>query len=314
MDGGKRTCPFSIIMVGMYPSAYRRRDLLSGPFVGSEAVSCGLLSREQLRSGAYRRLYRDVYVCAEIPDSQELRVKAACLIVPPGAVLSGRTAAWVHGVDVRRADEPVEITVPPKMSIWPRAGLAIRHARIEPDDVTVVDSAAVTSPLRTGFDLARRKGLVGAVIASDALTNAGLFTPQQLLTYARSPRFKGWRGIRQVPKVVEHTEPKTESPGETRLRLIIVLAGLPRPEAQIDVFDPYGRHCGRVDLGYREARLGIEYDGQQHREQWGKDVERQNRLLAAGWSLLRFRKEDLERGPSAILPRIEHALSRRNTG
>lgn len=309
MDGDGRRSASCTTLDAMSFAARPPADLRNSPFIGSEAVGRGLITHEQLRATCFRRLFRDVYVFADIPDSLPLRTAAALLIAPPGAVLSGRTAAWIHGVDVRRPDEPVEINLPPGTPMWPRANLRVHRVRMPADDVTFVSGTPVTTPLRTGFDLARRKGLVSAVVAADACTHMGLFTPGELLTYGTDPAFKGWRGIRQVPKVVEHTEPKAESPGESRLRMIIVLGGFPRPEAQVNVYDRYGEHCGRLDLGYRELRLGVEYDGQQHREIWEQDVERQNRLLSGGWSVLRFNKADLSRGPAAVLPRIEASRS-----
>ncbi|MQA84930.1 MAG: DUF559 domain-containing protein [Streptosporangiales bacterium] len=289
----------------MYAIAHDR------PFVGSEAISCGFVTREQLRAGSFRRMFRDVYIDRDVPDSLPLRASAALLVAPPGAVLSGRTAAWLHGIDIR-PDEPVEVTLPPRTPAWPRGGLLIRRTHLPEHDVALVGGALVTTPLRTGFDLARRKGLVNAVVAIDAFTHAGLLVPGDLLAYAADPSFKGARGIRQVPAVVEHAEPGAESPGETRLRMVIVLGGLPRPEAQIDVRDRQGRHCGRLDLGYRQVRLGIEYDGEHHREAWEEDIQRQNRLRAAGWSLLRYTGNDVTQHPMLIVRQIERALTSRS--
>ena len=50
----------------------------------------------------------------------------------------------------------------------------------------------------------------------------------ELRTYvAKHPKVKG---IGRLWRVVDLAEPKTESAMETRLRMLIVLAGLPRPE------------------------------------------------------------------------------------
>src|SRR2546425_688746 len=75
------------------------------------------------------------------------------------------------------------------------------------------------------------------------------------------PTRQGGRGLINLRQVALHAEPKAESVMETRLRMLLVLAGLPRPEAQVPVHDRYGRFVGRPDLFYPELRLGLEYDG-----------------------------------------------------
>ena len=77
---------------------------------------------------------------------------------------------------------------------------------------------------------------------------------------------------------------------ETRLRLVIVDGGLPRPVAQFEVRDAAGRLIGRVDLAYPEWRIAIEYDGDHHRGRvaYRDDQRRANALRVAGWTVLRF--------------------------
>ena len=81
---------------------------------------------------------------------------------------------------------------------------------------------------------------------------------------------------------------------ETRLRLALVLAGLPKPEVQVSL---PGVHA-RADLYYPAAGLVIEYDGATHRESLGADNRRQNRLVNAGYRVLRFTATDV--GPLAV--------------
>ena len=217
----------------MPTSPHTPDELRRGPFLGSVARHNGLLTQKQLRSRAWRRLFADVYASATIPDSLELRIRAAQLLLPAGAVISETAAAFVHGADIRRRNEglDVTVTVPRDLPFHPRAGLTIRHAELLPEDSETVAGIPVTTPIRTAFDIARRTAVRGNltehVVAADALTCKGLFTPGDLAAYACRERFRGWRGIRQVDQVAAHTEPLTESPGETRVRMRIVLAGLP---------------------------------------------------------------------------------------
>jgi very-short-patch-repair endonuclease len=97
---------------------------------------------------------------------------------------------------------------------------------------------------------------------------------------------------------------------ESRLRMTIVLGGLPRPEAQVDLSDGQGRFIGRVDLYYPAARVAIEYDGGTHRDSLVPDNRRQNRLLNAGYQLLRFTAADVYNAPESLVAQLPASLRR----
>ena len=96
---------------------------------------------------------------------------------------------------------------------------------------------------------------------------------------------------------------------ETRLRLLIVLAGLPCPVVQIEIIDN-GQFIARPDLLYVEERLVIEFDGGTHRERMVDDNRRQNRLVSAGYTVLRFTSADVYRRPDAVVAEIRSQLRR----
>jgi len=116
-------------------------------------------------------------------------------------------------------------------------------------------------------------------------------------------------GVRMLRRVVPHVEPLTESPMETRMRMLYVLAGLPRPEAQVPIYDGT-RFLGRVDLYYRDARLGIEYDGASHNGNLAEDNRRQNLLLGVGVRLLRFTASDIYNSPDVVVDQVRRELRR----
>jgi hypothetical protein len=93
------------------------------------------------------------------------------------------------------------------------------------DDIAQVGDVRCTTPLRTAFDLARRPHRADEVVAVDRLANQHRFHPEQLSEYAR--RHRSGRGVARVPGVVALATPYSGSPVETRLRLVIVEAGLP---------------------------------------------------------------------------------------
>jgi hypothetical protein len=91
--------------------------------------------------------------------------------------------------------------------------------------------------------------------------------------------------------------------------MVLLLGGLPRPEAQTSVHDSKGRFLGRPDLYYPSHRLGLEYDGGTHRTTLVDDNRRQNRLLAAGIRLLRFTAGDVLRNPDSIRMQVRGYLA-----
>jgi very-short-patch-repair endonuclease len=95
---------------------------------------------------------------------------------------------------------------------------------------------------------------------------------------------------------------------ETRLRVIFVLAGLPRPQAQVSLRDESGLFLARPDLYYPNRRLAIEYDGATHRERLAADNRRQNRLVDAGYCILRFSASDVLNDPASVVAIVRRAL------
>jgi very-short-patch-repair endonuclease len=107
---------------------------------------------------------------------------------------------------------------------------------------------------------------------------------------------------------VDLAEPKAESAMETRLRMLLVGAGLPRPEAQVPLHDERGSFLGRPDLLYRKHRLAIEYDGGTHRDRMVADDRRQNLLQGAGFRILRYTAADLHQAPDSVVRQVAGAL------
>jgi very-short-patch-repair endonuclease len=96
---------------------------------------------------------------------------------------------------------------------------------------------------------------------------------------------------------------------ESRLRMLLVMDGLPRPQAQVRLHDGKDRFLGRPDLYYPSHRLGLEYDGGTHRTSMVEDNRRQNRLLSAGFRLLRFTASDVLQNPESITTQVRGYLA-----
>ena len=186
-----------------------------------------------------------MYASRAIADDPVTRLKAALRRLPGTAAFSGRTAAFLHSLDAR-PPVAIEATLPPTTPTTHLVGITIRRCQLDADDVVLVQGMRVMSVLRTVVDLACRLELVEAVVVLDAALHKAKVTVDELQGWAL--KHAGNRGVAKLRRAIELAEPKTESPMETRLRLALMLAGLPRPQAQVDLRDPSGCFVARVDL------------------------------------------------------------------
>jgi hypothetical protein len=272
------------------------------PFRGSVAVAAGMLTMQQLRGSAWRRLFRDVYICADALVDHLTLCKAAALLLPRGAALSHRSAALLHNANILALDQPVEATAAAGLRSQP--GLYVARSCLNPADVWRRGGLPVTSPLRTAFDLARTPDPTAAVIALDALLLRRAFKVDALHAYLAA--HARWTGVRAAAAALDLARHDVESPMETRLRLGIVFDGLPEPVVQYDVLNSRGQFVARLDLAYPKKRIGLEYDGDHHRDRqtFRFDAVRLNRLRLLDWSILRFTADDVLHNPDRMLAQI----------
>lgn len=238
--------------------------------------------------------------------TDEIRLQIVLANLPTGAGFSGLTAARLHGLDLPAPRRP-EVAVPAELEIADRIQATVRRLQLWPGDIVWARGFPVTSPLRTCFDLAGWLPLVDAVAALDMALHARLVALEPLHAFVQGRR--GMPGVARARRVLEHVEPKSESPMESRLRMALILGGQPRPEAQVELFDSTGAFVARVDLYYPEARLAVEYDGENHRDRLTSDDRRQNLLQAIGVRLLRFTYPDLTERPDAVVAQVAAALA-----
>jgi hypothetical protein len=131
---------------------------------------------------------------------------------------------------------------------------------------------------------------VAALAHLDALAAAAGLRAQDVIHLAE--RYPGARGMRQVRQLVPLLDAGAESPRESWLRLLVIDAGFPRPQTQIRVSD--GCMTAYLDMGWEELRIGLEYDGDQHRSdraQYVKDLARQEMFTQLDWLTIRVVKE-----------------------
>ena len=264
------------------------------PFIGSAAISHGQFTRRKLVRTC-RPIYRDVYLQREIALTAQLRARAAWLAT--GAPLCGLSAAAVFGTKWLDPAAPAEVLRQDRHS---QSGMICRSYRVLDAEICDVAGLLATTPARTAFDIGRGWHPEKSIPVLDALLGAtGIDTPA-IAAVAES--WPGVRGVRRVRSILGLLDGGAESPQETRLRLILVRGGLPRPTTQIEI-----AHLRiRVDLGWREWKVAVEYDGLQHwtdgrQRSW--DIERIVLLEAEGWSVVRVSAEMMSR-PQVIIDRV----------
>src|SRR5262249_46004387 len=183
------------------------------PFRGSRAVADGLVTRGQLRSLRFRRLFPDIYLAADIAPTLAMRSRGAQLLVARYGALAGYSAAEILGARIAPRDADAEVVVPGGEFRECR-GLRVHRERLADDEVVTVNGFVVTSAIRTAYDLARWSTQVEGVVAADALGRIGEFGSSALL--GLSARYPGARWRSRVPLVAALIDPRAESSMETR--------------------------------------------------------------------------------------------------
>lgn len=271
---------------------------MSEPFIGSEAVAAGITTHSQLRS-RYTRVFRDVYVLKGTELTPKLRAHAAWLWSRRRGVIAGFSAAALHGCRWIDATRSVDI-IHDNRHLLP--GLQIWSDRVASDEIDVLAGTTVTTPARTALDLACWYPTTTAVAALDDLVRTTeLKMPDVELLVAR---YRGRRGIERARTSMDLVDAGAQSPKETWLRLVLIRAGLPRPQTQIPVYDDFGDAAAYLDMGWDDVKVAVEYDGEQHRSdrwQYTRDVRRSEMIDRRGWILVRVVAGDR---PAEIVRRV----------
>ncbi|TRW82829.1 hypothetical protein FK535_12815 [Mycolicibacterium sp. 018/SC-01/001] len=278
--------------------------------VGSEALAAGSVTRQDLRR-RYVKLHHNVYAPNGFALTARDRAYAAWLWSRRSATLAGLSAAAMHGSRWLPAEGPAELT---RVRCGSPPGIAIHREVLRDDETCLVQSIDCTTVARTIFDIGRRIPSDEAVIRIDALLNATRIPVDDVAVVAS--RHPGARGIRRLRQVMALVDGGAESPQESRLRLILLRAGLPRPRTQVPIIGDAGRVIRRIDIGWPEYGVGVEYDGEHH---WtdprthAEDINRLEFLAARGWAIVRVSGRHMG-DPAAVVARVRAALLPRMHG
>jgi putative AbiEi antitoxin of type IV toxin-antitoxin system len=286
---------------------------VDAPFTAGQARRAGVGPNALTRlvtEGLLRRPLKGVYVAAQVPDSLALRVRVLSLVVPRGSAATDWTACWLHtGISApggNRKVAPISVFRPSDRGRL-RNGLCTSGERafFRGDLVPVGGTLLATSPLRTAWDLGRFAPPVVALGGIDALLRVGGHDREQLL--AGVERFRRQRGVVQLRTLAALADPRSESPGESALRLRwLETAEMPQPQLQIPVTAPDGFRSFRLDLGVEELRFAAEYDGERFHGPEAATADRDRRAILdveLGWTVLVFRRDDVY-GPTQQAGRL----------
>lgn len=278
------------------------------PFRGTEAVAAGVLSARQLKQ-FYAAVYPGVYAPRWVELSAVDRARAAWLWSRRQGTVAGLSASALLGAKWVEPKLPAELVHTNRRA---PEKLLVHSDAVRPGETVRIGGMSVTSPARTAFDIGRRLPVEPAVQRIDALMNAtGLTVSDVEGVLADHPGVRGLGALRRALRLVDGG---AASPYESLTRLLLVRAGLPPPETQICVMD-HGAVIAYVDMGWRYARVGVEYDGAQHwtdPKQRRRDIERLADLEALGWIIIRV-SSDMLRTSATVVARVRGALEGRTS-
>lgn len=265
---------------------------------------------KELTGGRFQKVLYNSYVARDAIVTPEVRARAALHVAPAGAVISHESAAELWGLPVS-LDGTTHLSVNDKSERLRRVGVTSHLRQVTSGD-TVVNKIPLTTPEQTFIDLAASgTSTVDLVVIGDAMLKAGLATIGSI-----REALDAWigAGTRIAYRALKLIREGVDSVMETKVRLLIVFAGLPEPQVNMIVRAEDGSWRMRFDLSYPEFGIIVEYDGRQHAEsseQWERDIYRREELDRMGFRLIVITSRGVYRDPEETLHRVKNALQAR---
>lgn len=277
----------------------------SHPFTFAEALASGMTLRQARRQ---QRLLHGVYVGRDVVVTPLVRAEAALKQYDDRAFASHATAARVLGLPIPTLPGD-HVTVVERNHRHDRAGVTCHWVRS--GSIIKRGAVRISAPVQVFVELATMLPLVDLVVVGDHLVRKGLVTLEGLRTHVAASDLPGARAAQQA---VAYVRERVDSPMETRLRMLLVLAGFPEPEVNVTLRDEMGEPIRRYDLYYKRSRTAVEYDGRQHierEEHWQSDVARREAIDDDGDRLVVLTSRDIFVTPAATLARLQRILRQR---
>ena len=263
--------------------------------------------RMLVEAGRWRRTaWRGVLVDAEWPDDPALLIKAAALVVGPDLVACHSTAARLWGFDVLGTGD-LHFLGPPALMNRRRPGIQVHPSSLGTDDAVQVNGVWCTPAARTACDVVRLTPPIHGLATLDAALLSRSCTTRELVEAAAAQA--GLREVVRLRELIPHADPRADSPMESQMRWRFIEGGLPAPELQVRIVTAAGDRF--LDHGWREQRVGAEFDGYEAhmtREQLRSDRQRHNALTEQRWTLYHFTAVDISRRPVGMVRTAARAL------
>lgn len=270
----------------------------AGVISHDQALGAGLSpSAIQRRVRRWVRLHPEVFLAADHPYTDEVRLRSAVLWAGPGSVAHGVSAAWWHGLHPR-LPRRVEVTVPRGRWPSPQPGVSLRRRDVDPLDLSVYRDLPVTGIALTAIEAAV---VAGAQLLDRALQTCVGFDWVRRAHY----RNLGRAGSAAGSALLVAAADRAASQAERMLVRLLRDAGIS------------GWRLGLawdgcvIDVAFPAQRVAIEVDGWAWHvdpDRFVRDRRRQNALVNGGWHVLRFTWHDLVARPDVVLVAIRRAL------
>jgi very-short-patch-repair endonuclease len=283
-------------------------DSHGGVLTREQALRGGLTLRQvqhRVRTGQWITLHPGVYLVGRREPDQQACTRAAVAWAGSDAVASGLTAAWWWQLR-DWAPGAAEVTVPRAQSPRLSAGVAVRRRNLDPADLVVLRGLPVTALPLTVLDAAAALGSdSGRPLVDRALQRRVSFAELHA-AYCRS---FGRHGSPWMGQVLRQAADGASSDGERVLHRLLRGARIDGWVANHPAVLSGAEYW--IDVAFVARRLAVEVDGWA----WHSDVyrfahdrRRQNALVLAGWTVLRFTWHDLMSRPQAVVAEIRAAL------
>lgn len=275
------------------------------PFLHDDAARFGLSPR-QVRSGRFVHPVDGVAMAAEQQHDLVARCRAVALRLGPHDVFTHLTSAALRGWWLPRVGLDLLIACSDDQAQHvERRGVYVRRCAIPSEHRTRVRGVPIASAEWTIIELAEHLSLIDLVIAIDSALHSGHVTVERIRATMRSGR----RGVRMLRRALTYVDRRSESPGESLMRMVYVLGGVP-VDVQPELRDDVGEVVWRLDLRILGTNCAPEYDGAVHRtpEVHRRDLRRDRLLRRHGIERWGYTLNDVLGDSAGMLADAERVL------
>ena len=274
-----------------------------GIFCHRQAIECGYSAyqiRRRLEAGEWQRVVGSSYALAGLLITPAVRDRAAALS-QPGSVLAAASAARTRRVDL--GDDRTYLYIGPHGQCR-LAGVVAIHSSPDPSDVSLFDGIPTTNLGCAVVETARLLPERAAIELLDRSFQKGWLTTAELARRVKDRL--GRRGNRRMLKLLQLVSGGERSAAERLLTRSLRVARIKGWRANAEIRDADGL-IGIGDVVFDRVKLVLEVDGWAYHttpERFQRGRERQNRLTAAGWTVLRFTWRDLTIRPDHVIGEV----------